>query len=58
MEGKKYVCKQCGKRFSRPSSLKIHINTHTGAQPYVCPHPSCGRSFNVNSNMRRHWRNH
>ncbi|KAK7053572.1 hypothetical protein R3P38DRAFT_2601282, partial [Favolaschia claudopus] len=54
MEGKKYVCKQCGKRFSRPSSLKIHVNTHTGAQPYICPHPSCGRSFNVNSNMRRH----
>jgi hypothetical protein len=25
---------------------------------FRCPHPSCGREFNVNSNMRRHYRNH
>ena len=25
---------------------------------YRCPFPGCGREFNVNSNMRRHWRNH
>ena len=25
---------------------------------YVCPFPGCGRKFNVNSNMRRHFRNH
>ena len=25
---------------------------------YQCPYPGCGREFNVNSNMRRHWRNH
>lgn len=29
--GKKHVCKTCNKRFNRPSSLRIHINTHTGA---------------------------
>ncbi|KAJ7483948.1 hypothetical protein B0H11DRAFT_2192938 [Mycena galericulata] len=57
-EGKKHVCSTCGKRFNRPSSLRIHVNTHTGATPFRCPHPSCGRAFNVNSNMRRHFRNH
>ncbi|KAJ7469793.1 hypothetical protein B0H11DRAFT_2238235 [Mycena galericulata] len=57
-EGKKHVCPTCGKRFNRPSSLRIHVNTHTGATPFRCPHPSCGRAFNVNSNMRRHFRNH
>ncbi|KAF7332900.1 hypothetical protein MVEN_02395400 [Mycena venus] len=57
-EGKKHVCPTCAKRFNRPSSLRIHVNTHTGATPFRCPHPSCGRSFNVNSNMRRHYRNH
>ncbi|KAH7923187.1 hypothetical protein BV22DRAFT_603132 [Leucogyrophana mollusca] len=56
--GKKHQCPHCGKRFNRPSSLKIHVNTHTGAKPYQCPFPGCGREFNVNSNMRRHWRNH
>lgn len=56
--GKKHVCKTCNKRFNRPSSLRIHINTHTGATPFTCPFPGCGREFNVNSNMRRHYRNH
>ncbi|KAL4067205.1 hypothetical protein V8B97DRAFT_1978640 [Scleroderma yunnanense] len=56
--GKKHQCPHCGKRFNRPSSMKIHVNTHTGAKPYRCPYPGCGREFNVNSNMRRHWRNH
>ncbi|KAJ7062563.1 hypothetical protein C8F01DRAFT_1056391 [Mycena amicta] len=55
---RKHVCPQCGKRFNRPSSLRIHVNTHTGATPFRCPYPNCGRAFNVNSNMRRHYRNH
>jgi predicted RNA-binding Zn-ribbon protein involved in translation (DUF1610 family) len=29
---KKHMCPTCGKRFLRPSSLRIHANTHTGAQ--------------------------
>ncbi|KAJ7747430.1 hypothetical protein DFH07DRAFT_831068 [Mycena maculata] len=57
-EGKKHVCPTCSKRFNRPSSLRIHVNTHTGATPFRCAHPNCGRAFNVNSNMRRHFRNH
>ncbi|CAK5264026.1 unnamed protein product [Mycena citricolor] len=57
-EGKKHLCPTCGKRFNRPSSLRIHVNTHTGATPFRCPYPNCGRAFNVNSNMRRHFRNH
>ncbi|KAF9461442.1 hypothetical protein BDZ94DRAFT_1221397, partial [Collybia nuda] len=56
--GKKHVCSTCFKRFNRPSSLRIHVNTHTGATPFRCPWPNCGREFNVNSNMRRHYRNH
>jgi uncharacterized Zn-finger protein len=28
---KKHVCAQCKKRFNRPSSLRIHTNTHSGA---------------------------
>ncbi|OCH93291.1 hypothetical protein OBBRIDRAFT_771959 [Obba rivulosa] len=55
---KKYVCAWCTKRFDRPSSLTIHIKTHTGEKPYMCPYPDCGRKFNVSSNMRRHYRNH
>ncbi|GJE97242.1 zinc finger protein [Phanerochaete sordida] len=57
-EEKKHSCPHCHKRFNRPSSLSIHVNTHTGAKPFRCPFPGCSRAFNVNSNMRRHWRNH
>ncbi|KAK0196312.1 hypothetical protein F5146DRAFT_923163, partial [Armillaria mellea] len=55
---RKHACTVCNKRFNRPSSLRIHLNTHTGATPFRCPFPGCGRGFNVNSNMRRHYRNH
>ncbi|KAF8160835.1 hypothetical protein B0H34DRAFT_795694 [Crassisporium funariophilum] len=54
----KYECRYCGKGFNRPSSLKIHLNSHTGEKPFVCPVDSCGRSFSVLSNMRRHARVH
>ncbi|KAJ4483483.1 hypothetical protein J3R30DRAFT_3448881 [Lentinula aciculospora] len=52
----RHQCNYCGKRFSRPSGLKIHITTHTGERPYVCPVEDCHRSFSVRSNMRRHVR--
>ncbi|KAJ6596185.1 hypothetical protein DFH09DRAFT_905480 [Mycena vulgaris] len=58
MGDKRHPCPSCGKRFNRPSSLRIHANTHTGATPFRCPHPGCGRAFNVKSNMNRHFRNH
>ena len=31
-KGRKHVCAHCGKRFNRPSSLKIHEHSHTGAK--------------------------
>ncbi|KAI0686427.1 hypothetical protein BC835DRAFT_1224759, partial [Cytidiella melzeri] len=55
---KKHACELCGRAFNRPSSLAIHKNIHTGEQPFACPFLGCGRRFNVNSNMRRHFRNH
>ncbi|PBK84927.1 hypothetical protein ARMGADRAFT_872095, partial [Armillaria gallica] len=57
-ESKKYICPFCHKRFLRPSSLSNHINTHTGATPYRCTLPGCGKEFNVKSNMLRHYRSH
>lgn len=50
----RYSCKTCNKSFSRPSSLKIHMHSHTGEKPHVCPHKGCHRTFSVRSNMKRH----
>ncbi|EIN11840.1 hypothetical protein PUNSTDRAFT_119067 [Punctularia strigosozonata HHB-11173 SS5] len=56
--GARYDCSYCGKTFNRPSSLKIHINSHTKEKPFQCPVEGCGRAFSVLSNMRRHARVH
>ncbi|KAI9023051.1 hypothetical protein CLU79DRAFT_750103 [Phycomyces nitens] len=54
----RYHCSQCPKTFTRPSSLRIHVFSHTGEKPHLCPHNGCGRRFSVQSNMRRHLRVH
>ncbi|KAI8077253.1 uncharacterized protein B0P05DRAFT_544201 [Gilbertella persicaria] len=54
----RYTCPYCHKKFSRPSSLRIHTYSHTGEKPFVCTEPGCGRHFSVQSNMRRHLRVH
>ncbi|KAI8066582.1 hypothetical protein BC940DRAFT_302500 [Gongronella butleri] len=54
----RYKCCYCQKGFSRPSSLRIHIYSHTGEKPFECPEQGCSRKFSVQSNMRRHLRVH
>ncbi|PBK95610.1 hypothetical protein ARMGADRAFT_806451 [Armillaria gallica] len=52
----RYECSYCGKGFSRPSALKIHVISHTGDKDFVCPEDSCRRRFGIRSNMLRHIR--
>lgn len=54
----KFECSYCNKRFTRPSSLRTHIHSHTGEKPFRCDAPGCGRCFSVHSNLRRHQRSH
>ncbi|KAI9007382.1 hypothetical protein BC832DRAFT_518288, partial [Gaertneriomyces semiglobifer] len=53
---KRYQCPVCLKRFARPSSLQTHTYVHTGERPFSCTMASCGKSFSVLSNLRRHVR--
>ncbi|GAA6028280.1 hypothetical protein JCM8097_006954 [Rhodosporidiobolus ruineniae] len=52
----RYICPHCSKRFARPSSLRIHMHSHTGEKPFSCP--LCDRAFSVQSNLRRHLKIH
>ncbi|KZW01438.1 hypothetical protein EXIGLDRAFT_718536 [Exidia glandulosa HHB12029] len=47
-------CPYCGKVCDRPSTLRTHLNSHTGERPHTCYVPGCGRQFTVLSNMYRH----
>lgn len=55
---RRHICPQCGKKFTRPSSLQTHSYSHTGEKPYICGFPGCNRPFSVISNMRRHEKLH
>ncbi|KAL2053864.1 hypothetical protein ABVK25_005793 [Lepraria finkii] len=44
---KKRKCKICDKRFICPSSLKAHMYSHTGEEPYACEADGFGRRFSV-----------
>ncbi|SMN19082.1 similar to Saccharomyces cerevisiae YPR015C Putative protein of unknown function [Maudiozyma saulgeensis] len=54
----KKQCPVCGKKCSRPSTLKTHYLIHTGDNPFCCTRPGCTKSFNVKSNLQRHIRSH
>ncbi|GAA5828726.1 hypothetical protein JCM11251_005853 [Rhodosporidiobolus azoricus] len=55
-EAGRYICPHCTKRFARPSSLRIHMHSHTGEKPFSCH--LCDRAFSVQSNLRRHLKIH
>ena len=49
-----FPCLLCPKTFSRRDNLTLHIRTHTGEKPYLCPH--CDYRTTISSNVYRHMR--
>ena len=50
------MCRECGKGYSVPRNLIIHMKTHTGQKPYSCNY--CTTRFNSKVNMVAHVRSH
>ena len=48
----KHVCDECGRTFTRSSTLLAQKRIHTGAKPYVCQ--QCRRAFRQLGNLSRH----
>lgn len=52
-EGKP-MCKVCGKTYSKPSQLTLHMNIHYFERPFRCD--ACAVSFRSNGHLQKHKR--
>ena len=56
IEDRKFKCTFCPKGFAMSHQLKDHLNTHTGAKPYICKF--CGKGSASFGTHRGHERSH
>ncbi|XP_068115245.1 oocyte zinc finger protein XlCOF7.1-like [Hyperolius riggenbachi] len=53
---KRLSCSECGERFSRKSTLTLHLKTHIEWHPYSCS--ECGKGFTENKDLLQHQKTH
>ena len=58
MNDRRHRCPYCSKGFALAQYLREHIHIHTGAKPFVCPHPGCGKQFRQAGKLSIHRKEH
>jgi uncharacterized Zn-finger protein len=53
-DGSDRRCKIWKKKIGPPSTLTVRMRTHTSERPFACPHQSCGKRFQTQSNLTNH----
>lgn len=53
---KKYLCAECGQRFSKKNYLVVHLRRHRGEKPYQCKF--CDKRFTRSTDVGRHEKFH
>jgi KRAB domain-containing zinc finger protein len=51
-----FPCLECGKLYSRKTSLKLHEKIHLGIKDYACHY--CDKAFRIKAHMVKHVRTH
>lgn len=58
VENATHQCYCCDKKMGMGDDLIDHMLRHDGYKPYICDHPSCGKSFVKPHKLRQHMMTH